>query len=105
MRKTRPHLLPGDDELVSVDLSAGTERREVGAGCRLGKFLTTNSFAGKDFSEVEVLLLLRGANHECRPSVIQTDKAGINARQAGAAILLVPDQLLDERSASAAVLP
>src|SRR5262249_17828660 len=58
----------------------------------------------EDARQVMGLLLLGAAGDEGRAGVIQTDEEGRDIGRAGARVLLVPDELLHEGRAPAAVL-
>src|SRR6185436_7389351 len=56
-----PDLLPGDDELVTVDGRTRLQRREIGARVRLRESLTPHDVAAEDARQVEALLLFGSA--------------------------------------------
>ena len=102
--EARPYLLPGHDELRTVENGAGLEARQVGARVRLGESLTPDDVAAEDAREMVRLLLLAAARDESRTGVVQADEGRRDLGGAGARILLVPDHLLHQARAAPAEL-
>ena len=96
-----PDLLAVDDELVAVDLGAGLEGGEVGAGVGLGEALAPDVLRGGDAGKVALLLLLGAVDDERGAELV-----GLSVEHGGAPVgeLFLENGLLDEGLAEAAVL-
>src|SRR4029453_1040492 len=103
LREAGPDLLSGDDQIVAVDHRARRQAGEVGAGTGLGKALTPDDLAAQNFRQVKRLLLLAAAGYQRRAAVVETDEQRRRVVRARAGELLVPDELLHQRRAAAAV--
>ena len=90
----RPELLPGDDDLVTVDLALGLQPGQVRAGAGLGEALAVHVLAGDDPRQ-EVRLLLRRAVHDDRRADQALAHAADDPRHAGPVQLLVEDRDAD----------
>ena len=96
-----PHLLPVDDELVTMTDRCGAQRGQVGAGLRLGVTDGEMDVTGEDPGQ-KLLLLLVGAVHLQRGSHgLQRDQ---RQRHVGAVGLVDEDLLFDRAEAEPAVL-
>ena len=98
-----PQLLPGDDDLVAVDLALGLQPGQVRAGPGLGEALAVHVLAGDDPGQ-EVGLLLGRAVHDDRGADQALAHAADDARYARPVQLLVEDRDADGVQALAAEL-
>ena len=103
LRARGPDLLAVDDELVADELGAGAQRRQVGAGARLGVALAPDLVGGEDLRQVAPPLLLGAVRDQRRPDHLDAHHAD-EARRARAHHLLVDDRLPHDVGALAAVL-
>ncbi len=71
-----PHLLPGDDELVSVALGPRSEARQIGSRTRLAEELAPLLFAAAHGGHEPLLLLARGVLDEGRPAHVRPVAGG-----------------------------
>ena len=98
-----PGLLPAEHEVVAAVLSAGSQRREVGAGVGLGEALAPDLVGGQDRRDVPAPLLVAAEAQQRRPEHVEADDVR-ELRRAGGRELLVDDDLLGGRPAAAAEL-
>ena len=103
LRVRRPHLLAVDDELVADELGARLERRQVGAGARLGVALAPDLVGGEDLRQIAPALLLGAVRDQRRADHLHAHHAD-QPRRARPHHLLVDDRLAHDVGALAAVL-
>ena len=96
-----PQLLAVDDVVVAVPPGRGAQRREVGAGVRLGVADREVHVAGQDPLEEQVLLLLAAVPDQRRADGLQRDGGQVHV---GVLRLVGEDRLLDLAEPVAAVL-
>ena len=102
-RQAGPHLLPGDDELVTVNLGPRAQRGEVATRLGLAEALAPQLFGGEDLGQEAPALGLGAVDHQGRPEDGEAD--GVDQRWcAVAGQLLGDDHLLGEGCLLAAVL-
>ena len=99
-----PDLLAVEHVVVAVALGPGPQRREIGAGARLGEALAPHLVAAQDLRQVVGLLRVAALFDQRRARVQRADEVDADVRRAGARRLFVEDQLLGRRRAAAAVL-
>ncbi len=87
-RTRGPQLLPGDDDLVAVDLAAGLHPSQVGSVVGLGEALAVDVLAADDAGQ-EVLALFVGAVHDHRRADQGLAHAADHPRYPGPVELLV----------------
>ena len=102
-RARRPHLLPGDHDLVAVDHAPGLHRGQVGAVVRLGEPLAVAVLAGDDARQ-EARLLLGGAVHDDGRADQGLAHAAVHPRYPRPVELLVEHREVHRVHALAAVL-
>ena len=98
-----PHLLAVDDPLVAVEVGLGLHVGQVGAGVGLGVALAPAARRREDAGQEAVLLLVGAEGDEGRPEQALAHEAD-PAGRLGPGVLLVPDDLLGDGQAVAAVL-
>src|SRR4051812_2878080 len=103
-RETGPQLLTIDDQMVAIDDRAGLQGREIGPGLGLGETLAPHHFTAQDLGEVEVLVLLAGPTDQRGAGVAVADEARVDTGKAQLGVLLIPDDLLQQREAPTPVL-
>ena len=99
-----PDLLAVEHVVVAVAGGAGAQRREVGAGSRLGEALAPHLVAPEDAGQVGGLLLRCALGDQRRARVQRADEVDPDVRRPCPRRLLEEDELLGRRRAPAAVL-
>ena len=94
----RPHLLAVDHPLAAVELGAGLDVGEVGAGARLAVALAPQLGAGHDPGQ-EAVALLVGAEGDQRGAEQRLADVADATRRAGPGVLLEVHDLLVQRQA------
>ena len=102
MRARGPHLLAVDDKMVAPVDGAGAQARQIGAGARLGIALAPDLVGAEDLRQMARFLVL-GAPVDQRWAEQVEAALARQDRCAGAEILFVPDHLLHEAGAAAAI--
>src|SRR5262249_12360355 len=102
VRARGPHLLPVDDEVITLVNGARAQACQVAAGAGLRETLTPSLVTGQDRLEVPLFLGLGAELDQRRTEGIEGAVTGPGRRMCGE-ILLVEDDLLDEAGAAAAI--
>src|SRR5581483_9509227 len=100
LRLRRPDLLPVDDPLVTVELGARLERREIGTGVGLAEPLAPRDLAREDLGQELLLLLLAPPLQDRGADERVAEEVGAQWRT-GACELLVQHDVLHDRQALA----
>ena len=103
LREAGPDLLTGDDDRVFFDLAARAQRREVGAGARLGEALTPDVLARQDLAQEGLALPILPLRDQHRAGQADADAQTDEIGSPGARVLLAPDHLLEDPELASAV--
>lgn len=98
-----PYLLAVHDQFVALYHPSGAQRGKIRTCAGFGKSLAPDLVTAQDRRQVPDLLFLPSAGDQGRSAMVETDETASHPGRMGPRILLVPDELFDQRQAAPAV--